>query len=306
MTVWRTKLRSTLEGIDHTEQVEHCLKKKIVGIGWGIDELPEGTDADQVADFIETCGWDGWTKRGADTVRRFANDAKKRDYVWTRHTNGKYLLCKITGNYRYDISAASKRADVHQTRKVDWAPAELNDLDVPGGVVRSFIGQGSSFSRIHDEATNKLTPYLWEKLHGRSLPELDLTAEDVLTKVLDPYDVEDLIYMWLQIERGYVALPRTQQKSTPAYEWTMVHRVKGNKGIVQVKTGKDRVDLSALRAARDDKTMATFAFAACGLGPEDDPKLVTEVIEPKELTRFVEKHAAILPERIRLWFQLAK
>lgn len=304
MTVWRTKLRSTLE-VNHTEQVEHCLRKGIIGIGWGIHELPRGSTADEVADFIETCGWDGWTKRGADTVRRFAHQVEKGDFVWTRHTNGKYLLCQVTGDYRYDISAASKKVDVHQTRKVDWAPAELNDLDVPGGVVRSFIGQGSSFSRIHDEATNKLTPYLWKKLHDRPLPDLDVSAEYVLTKILDPFDVEDLIYMWLQVERGYIALPRTQQKSTPAYEWTMVHRERGNKGIVQVKTGNDRVDLSAVRAARDDDSTETFAYATCGLGADDDPSLVTEVIETAELTGFAKEYASLLPERLKLWFELA-
>lgn len=305
-TVWRTKLRSTLFGEDgHTEQVEYCLRKSLIGIGWGIDELPSGSPASDVAQFIETCGWEGWTKRGADTVRRFGEQVRKGDFVWTRHTTGKYLLCKVTGDYRYDISPASKKVDVHQVRKVRWAPDSLNDLDVPGGVVRSFIGTGSSFSRIHDTATNELTPYLWAKLNGEELPELNMSAEDVLTRVLDPYDVEDLIYMWLQVERGYVALPRTQQKSTPAYEWTMVHRKDGSKGIVQVKTGNDKVNLNALRDARADDSTKTFAFATSGLGPSDDTALVSEVIETKDLLKFATKHRALLPERLRVWFDLA-
>ena len=305
-TVWRTKLRSTLfEGHGHTEQVDYCLRKGLIGIGWGIDELPAGSSFDQVADFIETCGWDGWTKRGADTVRRFGRDVRKGDFVWTRHTTGKYLLCRVTGDYRYDISPASKKVDVHQVRKVKWAPTALNDLDVPGGVVRSFIGTGSSFSRIHDPATRTLTPYLWAKLNGGQLPELELTAEDVLQRVLDPYDVEDLIYMWMQVERGYIALPRTQQKNTPAYEWTMVHRKGGNKGIVQVKTGNDKVDLAALHEARSDDTTETFAFATSGLGRDDDAALVDEFIEPKVLLRFASKHRALLPERLSMWFDLA-
>lgn len=305
-TIWRTKLRSTLLGADgHTEQVEYCLRKKLIGIGWGIDELPSRASLEDVANFIETCGWEGWTKRGADTVRRFGREVRKGDFVWTRHTNGKYLLCRVTGDYRYDISPASKKVDVHQVRKVEWAPEQRNDLDVPGGVVRSFIGQGSSFSRIHDPASKKLTPYLWAKTHGRELPELDVSPDDVLTGILDPYDVEDLIYMWLQVERGYVALPRTQQKSTPTYEWTMVNRRTGKKGIVQVKTGSDRVDLAALRDARDDDSTETFAFATTGLGPDDDARLVSEVIDRADLLRFAKKHRALLPDRIRTWFELS-
>lgn len=305
-TIWRTKLRSTLFGHDgHTAQVDYCLKKGIIGTGWGIDELPNGSRVEDVAEFIETCGWDGWTKRGADTVRRFGLQVRKGDFVWTRHTNSKYLLCKITGDYRYDISPASKKVDVHQTRKVKWAPEELNDLDVPGGVVRSFIGTGSSFSRIHDTATNKLTPYLWQKMNGLPMGDLDLTHEEVLLKVLDPYDVEDLIYLWLQVERDYVALPRTQQKSTPAYEWTMVDRNTGAKGIVQVKTGNDRVNLASLREARDDEATKTFAFATTGLAENDDASLVDEVIEPAVLLNFVAKRRQLLPERLRLWFDLS-
>lgn len=304
-TIWRTKLRSTLEGVDHTEQVEHCLKKKLIGIGWGPPDLPTGSSLEKVTQFIESCDLDGWTKNGAHTVRRFGEQARRNDFVWTRHTNGKYMLCKITGPYKFDNSKAAKAADVHQTRKVAWALEELNDLDVPGGVVRSFIGTGSSFSRVHDPATIKLTPYLWAKLNQEPLPDLELTPEDVLQRVLDPYDVEDLIYMWLQVERGYIALPRTQQKSTPAYEWTMVHRKNGNKGIVQVKTGDDKVDLAALRNARSDEETETFAFATSGIRPGDDVSLVDEIIEPNDLLKFVKNHRKLLPGRLKTWFELA-
>lgn len=304
-TVWRTKLRSALEGVDFTKQFEHCFEKQLIGIGWGIDGFKSDSSLDSVTSSIEAVNWKGRGKAGADTVRRLALQAKRGDFVWTRHTDGKYWLARISGDYRYDGSKAAWKVDVHQTRRVEWILEGMNDLDVPGGVVRSFIGPGQSFRRIHDRATNQLTPYLWKKALGEELPRLDLSPIDVLREVLDPYDVEDLIYMWLQVEKGYVALPRTQQKSTPAYEWTMVHHKDGHKGIVQVKTGRDKVDLKALSRARDDDTTKTYAFATSGLAPGDDPADVTEVITPEELLQFVRGHRKLLPERLRLWFELA-
>ena len=254
-------MRSTVPGIDHAEQVAHCLDRGLIGIGWRIDDLPVGTPLDVVCQTIEDEPAEGWGRAAAQTVRRFGEQAEVGDFVWTRDTSGRYLLCKITGDYRYDIGDASKRVDVHQVRDVAWAPRPLNDLEVPGGVIRRFVGTGSSFSRIHDDSARLLTPYLWTKLHGRPLPQLTITPAEVLASHLDPYDVEDLVYVWLQVARDFVALPRARQRDTPAYEWTMIHRGTGRRGIVQIKTGSEPVDLQALANARADDETDTFAFA---------------------------------------------
>ncbi|HKP90626.1 MAG TPA: hypothetical protein VJT75_11725 [Thermoleophilaceae bacterium] len=164
--------------------------------------------------------------------------------------------------------------------------------------------RGSSFSRIHDHPARELTPVLWEKLHGRPAPKLAVTPLDVLKSHLDPYDVEDLIYVWLQLTRDYIALPRARKRDTPAYEWTMIHRQTGRRGIVQVKTGADHVDLQALADARADEETDTFAFATCGTY-DGDPEVVTEVISENELLAFVADVPGVLPLRVRAWFELA-
>jgi hypothetical protein len=210
----------------------------------------------------------------------------------------------ITRARRGIVLATSKRVDVHQVRDVAWAPRPLNDLEVPGGVIRRFVGTGSSFSRIHDDGARLLTPYLWEKLHERRLPQLAITPAEVLASHLDPYDVEDLVYVWLQVARGFVALPRARQRDTPAYEWTMIHRETGRRGIVQIKTGSEPVDLHALANARADDETDTFAFATCGTYT-GDLTLVDEIIMSDQLLRFVAEHPNFLPVRSRSWFELA-
>jgi hypothetical protein len=149
-----------------------------------------------------------------------------------------------------------------------------------------------------------LTPYLWEKLHGRAVPQLRITPAEVLTSHLDPYDVEDLVYVWLQVARGYVALPRARQRDTPAYEWTMIHKETGRRGIVQIKTGSDHVDLHALADARADDETDTFAFATCDTY-DGDRQVVNEIIRQDDLLSFAAEHPGLLPPRVRTWFELA-
>lgn len=301
--LWRTKLRSTVPSVNHTEQVDHCVANSLIGIGWRMDKLGPDASLDTACEGIETWPEPGWGRSAAQTVRRFGAEAQIGEFVWTRDTRGRYLLCRLTGSYRYDGSEAARKVDVHQVRDADWAPRPLNDLDVPGGVIRCFVGTGASFSRIHDRSARMLTPYLWEKLHDRPLPDLDVTPAEVLASYLDPYDVEDLVYVWLQVARGYVALPRSRQRDTPAYEWTMIHRQTKRRGIVQIKTGSDSVDLQALADSRADKETDTFAFAAGGTYV-GDRSLVTEVINTAELLGFAAQHPNLLPPRVRTWFEL--
>ena len=259
-----------------------------------------------VFDAIENNPEPGWGKRSLSIVRRFATEAKPGDFVWTRDTSGHYLLCRITGPYRYDNSKAAKAVDVHQVRSAEWAPKPLNDLDVPGGVIRCFIGVGTSFSRISDENARRITGWLWEKLHGRLLPPLGITPYDVLTSHLDPYDVEDLVYVWLQIAKNYAVLPKARQRDMPAYEWTMIHRKTGRPAIAQVKTGSTPVDLTQLaQAAKHNPDMDTFAYATSECY-EGDRSLVTEVIQAKQLLNFANRHADLLPPRARTWFELTR
>jgi hypothetical protein len=194
--------------------------------------------------------------------------------------------------------------DIHHVRSVEWAPRPLNDLEVPGAVTLAFTGVGESWSRINNRGARELTPYLWAKLRGEPLADLVMTPREILTSHLDPYDVEDLVYVWLQIARGFVAMPRARRRDTPAYEFTMIHRRTGRRGIAQVKTGSTPVDLPALARAVADDATDTFAYATSGrYDGERSP--VTRVIADDELLRFAREHRTLLPGRVRTWFELA-
>lgn len=302
VVLWRTKLRSVLVD-NHEQQVKHCVKGKRVGIGWGIKGVRTGARLDRVCDAVLADPEPGWGKRAADTIRRIGEQAQDGDFVWTRDTYGKYWLGQINGPYRYDASADAFSVDIHQTRPTRWIRRPLNDLEVPGAVIRSFIGTGSSFSRIWDEGARKITPFLWAKANGHRLPDLDITPEEVLQTHLDPYDVEDLVYVWMQAELGYLAFPRSRMRDTPAYEWTMLHRKTQTLGIAQVKTGNDAVDLQRLARAADPDT-DTYAVSVRGLY-DGDRSQVTQAVKPEVLVAFALEHPELLPPRVRTWFALA-
>jgi hypothetical protein len=42
------------------------------------------------------------------------------------------------------------------------------------------------------------TAWIWEKLHGREPPRPEFSPAEVLVQ-LEPYDLEDLIYTWMQV-----------------------------------------------------------------------------------------------------------
>jgi hypothetical protein len=297
-------LRSLKDGVDHARQVAYCVDGGRVGIGWGIEALPDGASLDEVTAAIRAKDEPGWGSQAASTVRLFGEEAAVGDFVWTRDLEGRFRLGRISGRYRYENSVAAKELDTHQVRAAEWAPTPLGDLEVPGAVIRAFSGTSTSFSHIWNPGARTYTAWLWEKLHGREPDPLAFSPAEVLRQ-LEPFDLEDLIYVWLQVEHGYLALPKARRTDTPAYEWTMLQRSSNLPAIIQVKSGEQGVDLDALAAAAPDENTTLFAYSAA-----DDyfgsPVRAVTCIGTNELLAFVKDNPKLLPPRVRTWFELAR
>jgi hypothetical protein len=259
--------------------------------------------ADVVA-AIRANGEPGWGPQAASTVRLFGEAAAVGDFIWTRDLEGRFRLAQIAGGYRYENSVKAKETDIHQVRKAKWAQQPLGDLEVPGAIIRAFSGTSTSFSRMWNTGARIYTAWIWEKLRGREPPRPEFSPVEVLEQ-LEPYDLEDLIYTWMQVSGGYLALPNARRTDTPAYEWTMLHRETHTPAIVQVKSGAQGVDLEALAAAAPNEKTTLFAYSAAGIYTGSPPRRVTR-IETTDLLVFVAKHAKLLPPRVRTWFELAR
>lgn len=303
-TIWRTKMRSLKEGVDHAKQVAYCLQGGLVGIGWGVAELSSGAALADVLNAIASNNEKGWGRQAASTVRLFGEVAQEGDFVWTRDLSGAFWVGRIAGPYRYENSAQAKAVDTHQVRDVEWGSRALNDLEVPGAIIRAFSGQATSFSRMWNEGARRYTAWLWDELHGRKPAPLRFSRAEVLVQ-LEPYDLEDLVYTWMQVSRGYLALPNARRTDTPAYEWTMLHRDTGLPAIAQVKSGEQEVDLEALAAAATDDEMALYAYSAAG-SYRGTPSRDVSCIATQDLLALVDEQPRLLPSRVRRWFELAR
>jgi hypothetical protein len=250
---------------------------------------------------------DDWTMSGYNTVRRFIRDVAVGDYVWTREPSGRYRVGRIAGAYRYDDSDEARRLDLHQVRPTTWAPDSLDELQVPGDVLRAFTGPGQSIVRVPHPPALRLTGPIFEQACGGTPEPLPVTVSELIEHHLDPYDVEDLIYVWLQFEHGYIALPRDRSRDNPAHEFPMIHRGTGRRGIVQVKTGSADVCLGELKAAAEDLAAGTdttdaFAYATRGRYLGDSERIT--IITTAELKAFMIGHPELMTTRIRTWMRL--
>lgn len=174
----------------------------------------------------------------------------------------------------------------------------LLNSEVPGAVVRSFSMQGSSFNRIHDAGARAYSYRLYDKLMGRPERVASPKPEEVLCSLLDPFDVEDLVFVYLQVVRGLLVLPGSRRTDTAAYEYVLVDREGKEQTIVQVKTGDSAVDLEQLRSAAGE-THRAIAYSTSGAYAGSAPEV--EKLTNKQLLEFMATHPKILPPRARAW-----
>jgi hypothetical protein len=239
MTVWRIKLNSMRSeedggapGWDETK--DFCRRKGLVGTGWGASALRDGARLETVIKRYREIGW----TTGAQLARVLAEEVQEGDLVWTRTTLGEYFLGQIVGPWRYDTSDDSKKYDLYNLRPTKWLKEGFRDYEVPGAVVRSFIGRARTLVRIGDHSTAiRVTEMMWEAA-TKGAQTIERTApQDVITDLLDPTDVEDLVLLYLQ-SRGWILLPSSRTRSTPVYEAALIGK-DGTPAVVSVKSGRD-------------------------------------------------------------------
>lgn len=286
-------MRSGLDRVDKTREINRALELGIAAVGWGVLDNPPST----LGETYERVKAQWPSDRSAvPTIKRFV-EAPLGSLIWSRHTDGTWLLGKLTGEWRPDYSKDA--IATHQVRECAWAPAKLLSERVPGKVVLSFSYPGSSFSQIHSEPARELSYSIYGELTGRPVKVRAPSARTVLHDLLDPYDVEDLVFTYLQVVRGYVVLPKSRRTDNRTYEWALIERKSGRLVPVSIKTGSSSVDVAELASTAEAEGKA-IAYSTEGLYDGDDGGRVERVTED-ELLRFARTSAHLLPPRVRQW-----
>ena len=108
--------------------------------------------------------------------------------------------------------------------------------------------------------------------------------------------MEEVVSLYLQLEKGYLLYSSTNKLGTQTYEFCCRSRDGSHKAYPQVKTGK-RPDGSHYKelTANGDKV---FLFTVEG---EYKNTAGMDIIDRKALIDFIYGHKRIMPGRIRQW-----
>jgi hypothetical protein len=299
MTIWRNKLasgRTAEDGgvVDWGRARRYCREAGLVGVGYGVAGLEDGATLESVLDHWRAAGWG---TQPVNTIRALATRTNKGDHVWTRDGSSYWLGC-VTGDWRYDASEGAREFDLYNVRDCEWLTVPFDGWTVPGAVVRSFSGRGTTLQRVISDPAARMTDLLWRQATDPSIARDPVDATDVLTSLLDPIDVEDVVLLFLQYQ-GWLLMPSTRTNDTPVYEAAFRYRADGHTAIVSVKSGHSKVPLAKLAAAAGGGH--AFAFSTEGAFEGRPVDFDVEIIDVATIIRFMEEHASLLPMRVAQW-----
>lgn len=303
MTVWRVKINSQrpdLKGdwANWDAAKAYCRQAKVVGVGWGrSDVLCDGAPLDEVLAAVAEIP--RWNPTGPRAIDRLANQVQNGDLVWTRDRSGGYFLGLIDGGWRYDGSDEADRWDLNNVRPCTWLDRPLRDYEVPGAVVRNFTGPGETLRKVPSEAAAKVTKMIYECESNPGRPPSTVDPEEIISELLDPIDVEDIVLLSLQAD-GWLLLPSSRMHDTPLYEAALRHR-DGRMAVVAVKSGANNV--VPVRELIDTAGENTQVFVYSTHDAYDAPPegLGAAALTRQQLVDFMRDHPKLLPPRIASW-----
>ncbi len=290
--LWRTTVKT---GSQDGKAFEFCLQNNILGVGWCLRNT-DGTP--YIPPSIEECEKKG--REQYDSCRGFVvsihalKEMAVDDLIWTRH-NGVYYLCRVLSTWKYNCDAAHIYEDV-----INYVDVEFHEIGtvemVPGKVVNSFRAS-AALQRIKGDVPLKYSEHLYNTITGTQFyPDCAVKKEEILD-FLQPEDVEEVVSLYLQLEKGYLLYSSTNKLDTQTYEFVAVARDGSHKAYPQVKTGKTPLDGSHYKelTANGDKV---FLFTVEG---EYKNTAGMDIIDRKALIDFIYGHKSIMPGRIRQW-----
>lgn len=154
--VWRVRLQSGKDGVDHASARKFVIETGVVGAGWGLDDAePSLQLPDRTTDYgLYLRRAKEWFGRLGDTdkLERAANifgvEMQQNDYCWAYVSHvGEYWCGRVAGEFEYRAGGDFDRYDVHMTRRCRWALVGTADA-APGVIRRAFAGPFGTVTRL--------------------------------------------------------------------------------------------------------------------------------------------------------------
>ena len=183
-------------------------------------------------------------------------------------------------------------------------PCDLHKVDkrIPGAIINSFVSR-LTVCRIPNETALIFSMLAYNDISGKNFYADTGSRESDVFSLLSSEDLEDVVGLYLQHERGYMLIPssRSRRNDTARYEYELVHRETGKRAFVQVKTGKERLNPDNYV----DSDGRYYLFCTGGYKREENNAKV-ETLKKKEVEDFMFNQKVKMPYYIRAWIRYLK
>lgn len=295
MNVWRLHLRNSIEaGLTQKDLFDLCIKDQVIGVGWTAVSIRTDDGSlisKQAHEFYS----------GAVACYKAINAMRKMqvgDLIWTWY-NGDYYLCRVNGRW---IDQPHKNEyipyDITNYVPVTWQKIGMQDL--VAGKIKAGFRPAATVQHIY--GMNDYSAYMWNQYHqSQDYP----VKKPVLSvwNLLDDENIEELVLLYLQVEKQYYLYTASMKHATRKYECRMVD-VNGNYIFPQVKSGEVWLNANDyMQALEENPSAKVYLFSASEYySKNDDERFI--YITRKELEAFVRKHENLIPQVTHAWFDM--
>lgn len=278
---------------------EFCMKNGIVGSGWRLKtEVP--TDLN---DYVEK-GRQLYLNRNFTSMVNRYKEMRVGDLIWVRN-KGIYYICEIRDNkqscvWQYWATSDGEKYDIGSYVNVNFKKVGTIDK-VPGKIVDCFRSS-RAIQKIHDETMLLYT----EKLCGLGGSVVCL-KEHTVFDFLQPEDMEELISLYLQVEKNCLVYTSTNKLDTAMYEFVATTRDGKEKFYPQVKTGDVSLNCENYEdiIKAPENKVCLFALSERYENydkKKHDGRII--LMYKNEIEAFMHEHKQLLPKRISSWMDI--
>ncbi len=304
MSIHRLHIRPTGGRGDPSFSFAYCLREGVLGVGWQVappSEAPLTWEEYESLAVEEHGGTDEISR-----VRYLHDYVKPGDLIWTRDTEGKYYLAKVSptkGNsesglaWEYFGPPEACDADIVNVVRCSILPVPQAD-DVPGKIVACFR-PSRVIQSIVDETAVLYSQLLWNQMVGCDEYTLPYLQDCDVFSFLDAESTEDVIFIYLQCE-GWIVVPNSRRADTMRYEFIAIHSKTGERALVQVKTGNTPLETDTWSRFQEK----VYLFQAHGNYTGSPTANVIE-LSPKTIKEFMTARLEIMPRAVRRWVDFA-
>ena len=280
---------------------DFCKKNNILGIGWRLDEKNlEKLKKENNFENYKKLVLEQYNKdNGLKKVINCYSEIEEDDLIWARDRDNIFYICRVTDKWQYSYEYANDVNDIFSYFPVEYVKVGTVE-EVPGKVVNSFR-PNATLQRIHGKSIFEMTKKIYNRKLGNKSYKVE-EIEDFLNFLLAE-DVEEIISLYLQLEKNYLIYTSTNKIDTAKYEFVMTSKDGKEKCYTQVKTGneilvpEDYVNLT-------ENNNKVYLFTLGGYKGKDVNNVVC--LKKDKILDFILKNKEILPNRIKYWIDSIK